>query len=100
MQLVDHPVDDLADYTYTVLKVTGGDDSATDTTITPGGASITPSDPEWHPQIPDTPKPEGVEPADIGIIELIPCPNCGTFKVKYLGKKTYFCPNCQTEYKK
>ena len=93
MQLVDHPVDDLADYTYTVLKVTGGDDSATDTTITP-------SDPGWHPQVPDSPKPDGSDPVDIYPVALKPCPNCGSLNVSYLGKRAYRCNECQTEYKK
>ena len=81
-------------------KVTGGDDSATDTTITPGGASITPSDPGWHPQVPDNPKPDGSNPVDIYPIQLKPCPNCGSLNVSYLGKRTYRCNECQTEYKK
>ena len=80
--------------------VTGGDDSATDTTITPGGASITPSDPGWHPQVPDSPAPDGSNPVNIYPIQLKPCPNCGSLNVSYLGKRTYCCNECQTEYKK
>ena len=77
-------------------QVTGGDDI--NTTVTPGGAAITPSGSSWHPPIPDEPKPGGMNPEDIGPVKLFACPNCGFKIMDYMGKKSYRCPACQKEY--
>ena len=77
-------------------QVTGGDDI--NTTVTPGGAAITPSGSSWHPPIPDEPKPGGMNPEDIEPVKLFACPNCGFKIMDYMGKKSYRCPACQKEY--